>query len=256
MPKSLKIIQNNDIAILVLNRPKSLNALSLELAQSIIKNLIKLDANKKVRGIVITGAGERAFCAGVDLNEALRMKPSDIEGWFGTICNIYRQILMTNKPVITALNGIAAGGGFQIALVSDLRVSHSGTKLGQPEINAGIPSIMGSYWISLHLGWSKNQELSMTGQLLTNEEAHKLGLINFVVEKENVVETACEVATMLANKPSAAWAGTKARFRKLALEGFDEALQAGILGQKKAYESGEPQAIIESFLKSRRSKSS
>ena len=78
---------------------------------------------------------------------------AEIEEWF---CNIYKQILLTQKLLIAALNGIAAGGGFQMALVSDQRVAHLGVKMGRPEINAGIPSAMGSYWMSLHLGWSKN----------------------------------------------------------------------------------------------------
>tara|TARA_Y100001934_G_C12045179_1_gene628013 strand:+ start:43 stop:372 length:330 start_codon:yes stop_codon:yes gene_type:complete len=67
----------------------------------------------------------------------------EIEDWFGTVCNIYKQILLTEKPVVVALNGVAAGGGFQMALASDQRVAHAGTRMGQPEINAGIPSIMG-----------------------------------------------------------------------------------------------------------------
>ena len=125
-----------------------------------------------MQGIVLTGAGDRAFCASVDLKEARAVQVADIEQWFGTVCNIYKQILQTDKPVIAALNGVAAGGGFQMALVSDLRVAHAGSKMGQPEINAGFPSIMGSYWMSLHLGWSKNQELSMTGRLMDAGEAH------------------------------------------------------------------------------------
>jgi enoyl-CoA hydratase len=78
---------------------------------------------------------------------------AEIEEWF---CNIYKQILLPKKLLIAALNGIAAGGGFQMALVSDQRVAHLGVKMGQPETNAGIPSVMGSSWMSLHLGWSKN----------------------------------------------------------------------------------------------------
>ena len=240
-----------DIAILRLNRPDNLNALSLALARAIAATLIELDNDDTVRGIVLTGAGQRAFCAGVDLHEARGMQVADIETWFGTACNVYRQILLTDKPVIAAINGIAAGGGFQIALVSDLRVSHPGARMGQPEINAAIPSIMGSYWMSLHLGWSKNQELSMTGRLMEGGEAHDLSLINYMVEQDQVVAKACEVAETLAAKPAVAWARTKARFREIALAGFDEAFRAGVLGQQESYAKGEAQAIIEAFLESR-----
>ena len=251
MPNVVEVERAGDIAILRFNRPDNLNALSLALARGIAATLIELDDDDTVRGIVLTGAGERAFCAGVDLHEARGMQVADIETWFGTACNVYRQVLLTNKPVIAAINGIAAGGGFQIALVSDLRVSHPGARMGQPEINAAIPSIMGSYWMSLHLGWSKNQELSMTGRLMEGGEAHGLGLINYMVEPDQVVAKACEVAETLAAKPAVAWARTKARFREIALAGFDEAFRAGVLGQQEAYATGEAQAVIEAVLASR-----
>ncbi|MDP7547744.1 MAG: enoyl-CoA hydratase/isomerase family protein [Alphaproteobacteria bacterium] len=251
MPDVVVVERAGDIAILRFNRPDNLNALSLALARGIAATLIELDADDTVKGIVLTGAGERAFCAGVDLHEARGMQVADIESWFGTACNVYRQILLTDKPVIAAINGIAAGGGFQIALVSDLRVSHPGARMGQPEINAAIPSIMGSYWMSLHLGWSKNQELSMTGRLMEGREAHDLGLINYMVDQEQVTAKACEVAETLAAKPAVAWARTKARFREIALAGFDEAFRAGVLGQQEAYAKGEAQAVIEAFLASR-----
>ena len=156
--------------------------------------------------------------------------------------------------MIAALNGVAAGGGFQMALVSDQRVAHAGTKMGQPEINAGIPSIMGSYWMSLHLGWSKNQELSMTGRLMDAGEAHGLGLINHLVEKDELIPTACRIVREFAGKPSVAWARTKARFREIALSGFDEAFRAGVLGQQEAYAKGEPQAVIDAFMDARAAK--
>ena len=226
MSDVVEIERAGDIAVLRFNRPDNLNAISIALAKGIAATLIELDSDDTVKGIVLTGAGERAFCAGVDLFEARGMQVADIENWFGTACNIYKQILLTNKPVIAAINGIAAGGGFQIAMVSDLRVAHPGARMGQPEINAAIPSIMGSYWMSLHLGWSKNQELSMTGRLMEADEADRLGLINYMVDQDQVVAKACEVAETLAGKPAVAWARTKARFREIALAGFDEAFRA------------------------------
>ena len=84
----------------------------------------------------------------------------------------------------------------------DQCVAHAGSKMGQPEINAGILSIMGSYWMSLHLGWFKNQELSMTGRMMDGGEAHWLGLINHLVEKDELIPTACRIVRASAAKPS------------------------------------------------------
>lgn len=248
MTDVVDIAREGRVSIIRFNRPDALNAISIALAKGVAAALIEQDADDGVDGIVLTGAGDRAFCAGVDLREARTKEVADIEEWFGTVCNIYKQILLTDKPVIAALNGIAAGGGFQMALVSDQRVAHAGTRMGQPEINAGIPSIMGSYWMSLHLGWSMNQELSMTGRLMDAEEARRLGLINHLVARDQLIPKACELVEQFAAKPSVAWKRTKARFREIALSGFDEAFRAGVLGQQEAYAKGEPQAVIDAFL--------
>ncbi len=236
------------IALLILNRPEALNAISMDLARDVAATLIRLDEQPNVKGIVLTGAGDRAFCAGVDLQEARNKEVHEIEAWFGGVCNIYKQILLTDKPVIAALNGVATGGGFQMALVSDLRVAHDGVRVGQPEINAGIPSVMGSYWMSLHLGWSLNQELSMTGRMMDAGEAKHFGILNRVVGKDEVIPTACELAEHLAGKYAVAWARTKRRFREVALAGFEEAFRAGVLGQQEAFAKGEPQHFIDTFF--------
>ncbi|MCB9931272.1 MAG: enoyl-CoA hydratase/isomerase family protein [Alphaproteobacteria bacterium] len=248
MSDAVRVEMQGDIALLIFNRPASLNALNTPLARGIAETLVELDADPSVKGIVLTGAGDRAFCAGADLVEARGVQVHQIEEWFGTVCNVYRQIVMTEKPVIAALNGIASGGGFQIALVSDLRVGHPGTRLGQPEVNAGIPSVMGSYWISLNLPWSLNQELSMTGRMMEADEAQRFGLLNRVVAREQVIPTACELAELLAGKLPTAFARTKKRFREVALRGFEEAFRAGVLGQQEAFARGEPQRFIDDFL--------
>ena len=245
------ITRADGIAVLAFNRPASRNALTTELARAIRRGLIDLDADPGVKGIVLTGAGDRAFCAGVDLAEARGVQVHQIEEWFGEVVAIYRQVLETGKPVIAALNGVAAGGGFQIALVCDQRVAHPGVRMGQPEINAGIPSIMGTHWMRLHLGWSMVQDLSFTGRLMEADEAARHGLINHMVPADQVVAKAREVALDFAAKPSVAWARTKARFRELALDGFHEAFRAGVLGQQEAFAKGEPQAIMDAFLAER-----
>ncbi len=248
MSDTVLVEKRGTIAVLRFNRPDNLNALTQQMARETAETLVALDADATVKGIVLSGAGDRAFCAGLDLVEARATEVHQVEQTFGTICNVYKQILLTEKPVIAALNGIATGGGFQIALVSDLRVAHAGVRVGQPEINAGIPSVMGSYWISLHLGWSLNQELSMTGRLMDAAEATRYGIFNRVVAPDQVVPTACELAEHLAGKYSVAWARTKKRFREVALKGFEEAFRAGVLGQQEAFATGEPQAFIDTFL--------
>ncbi len=247
----VRITIDEGIAVITLNRPQVLNAISRALARETVAALGHLDASPEVEAIVLTGAGDRAFCAGIDLREAQAVSVGDIEAWFGGTCAIYRSILLTDKPVVAALNGIAAGGGFQMALVADMRIGTSGTRMGQPEINAGIPSIMGAYWMSLHLGLARNQELSYTGRLMDAQECRALGLVNDLVPPEALLGRAREAAAMLASKPRVAFLRTKQRFREVALAGFEEAFRAGVLGQQAAYAAGEPQRIMEAFIAER-----
>lgn len=239
--------RHDGVAILTFRREAALNAMTTGLARAVAVRLAEADADGGVSGIVLTGAGHRAFCAGVDLEEARRQEPATVEAWFGTICGVYRAILDTRKPVIAAINGVAAGAGFQVALVSDMRLVAPHARLGQPEIEAGIPSIMGAHWMRLHLPWSVNQELSYTGRLMDADEAAALRLVR-IVPAEALVERAADQARALGAKPATALARTKARFREVALSGFDEAFRAAVLGQQEAFAKGEPQAIMSAFL--------
>ena len=252
MTEVVRIDRDEDgITVLTLDRPQALNAVSIELAATLAAALEDCGTDPATRAVVLTGAGDRAFSAGVDLREASTMEVSRIEEWFATVCRTYTGILALDKPVVAALNGLAAGAGFQIALVSDLRVGHPGIRMGQPEINAGLPSIMGSYWMTLHLGWAKNQELSYTGRFMECTECERLGLLAAVVEADQVLGRAKQLAGELAAKAPIAFLRTKARFRELAMRGFEEAFRAGALGQQAAYAEGVPQAIMADFLRRR-----
>ena len=126
--------------------------------------------------------------------------------------------------------------------------------MAQPEINAGLPSIMGSYLMTLHLPWSLNQELSYTGRMMEADECRRLGLLNDLVEPPELLPRAFARAGELASKAPTAFRATKARFRELTLRGFEEAFRAVVRGMEESYASGEPQAIMARFLARKRSK--
>ncbi|MCZ6842888.1 MAG: enoyl-CoA hydratase/isomerase family protein, partial [SAR324 cluster bacterium] len=159
MVQSVLVEKQGGIATVTLNRPEALNAFNSQLRRDLAANLGDLNRDETVRGLVLTGSGNRAFSAGVDLKEAQHVQVADIEAWFGEMRDVYQAIRLLDKPLVAALNGISAGAGFQVALVSDIRVGHPGTRMGQPEINAGIPSVMGSFWMSLHVSLSLNLDL-------------------------------------------------------------------------------------------------
>jgi len=250
MDETVNVQRDDAVAVLTLQRPDALNALNSALRRELRAAILAQHADATVRAIVVTGAG-RAFCAGVDLKEAQAVQPEQVADWYGELRDVYVAMRDLDKPIVAAVNGVAAGGGFQIALACDLRVGHSGTRMGQPEINAGIPSIMGSFWMSLHLGLALNQELSLTGRLMDAEECRGAGLLTRLVAEDALLPTALELARELAAKPPLAMAHTKRRFRELSEAAFQDAAVAAIAGQQAGYAAGEPQAVMARFLAER-----
>ena len=251
--EDLVLIEQQDaVRCIAINRPEALNALTRALAMALVEALRDAGNDPAVGAIVLSGTGGRAFCAGVDLVEAVSLTPGDIPAWFTGISQCYRQILEVDKPVITALNGVAAGGGYQMGLVADWRIGHPGTRMSQPEINAGLPSIMGSYLMRFHLPHGVNQALSYTGQALDAAQCQQLGLLNEVVPQAQLATAALARASDLAGRSAQAFRATKARFREPILAGFDGARAAAIAGMQAAYAAGEAQARMRAFLDRRR----
>ncbi len=241
------------VAIVRLNRPSAMNAVNGELRQGLSRALRELDAGDDCDAIVLTGSGERAFCAGQDLEESAGIELATLAAWLNRQHAMYQAVRDVNKPLIAAINGTAAGAGFQIALMCDLRVAHPGVKMGQPEVRAGLASVVGSYLMSLQIGHSLNQQLSLTGELIDGARAHALGLVNDLVAAGEVLPEALMRARALAALPGTAVRMTKQRFRELTQPGFEQACSAGIRYQLECYATGEPTRVMQAFLARRQS---
>ncbi len=254
MEPTVTIERQDGVAVVTLNRPESLNAVNRELRELLIVTLNQANADASVRAVVIAGAGERAFCSGQDLSETVRYTVDDVDEWLERQHAMYQAVRALDKPCVVAWNGVAAGAGYQIGLCADLRVGYPELKLGQPEIKAGLASIVGSYLMTLHLGLSLNQQLSVTGELISGQRAYDLGLINYLVPRAEALSKAISVAQELTQLGATALRLTKQRFRELSQPGFDAALEAARRVQKEAYASGEPQAAMQRFFASRSGK--
>jgi enoyl-CoA hydratase/carnithine racemase len=239
------------ILVLTLNRPDALNAIDTALREALVGALAGANADAGVGAVVITGAG-KGFCSGQDLSETARYALDDVPDWLRANHRLYGAVRALDKPAVAAFNGVAAGAGFQIGLCCDLRVGYPEMRIGQPEIKAGLASIVGSQMMTQYLGYGHNVELSLLGELLDGRRAHELGLLNRLVEREQVLPVAMELAGRLAAQPPTAMRLTKQRFRALTQPGFDAALDAAIAAQESAYRSGEPQAAMARFLAGRR----
>lgn len=239
------------VGILTLNRPEKLNAWNAPMRARLVEALDALEADETVRAIILTGAGDRAFGAGQDLNETKTFDADRAELWMGEWERLYDRLRSLSKPIIAALNGVAAGSAFQVALLCDLRIGHPGVTMGQPEINSGIASVTGPWIMREIIGLARTIDLTLTGRMLPAEECLSFGLISRIVPKEQVMEASLALAEDLAAKAPVAMRLNKARFREVTEDSFRECLKAGIRNQREAYATGEPARMMEAFLKAR-----
>lgn len=237
-----------DCGVITLDNPEALNAWSQEMQRKVAEGARAFDADPKVKAIVITGEGDRAFCAGQDLNEVAGFTVDSVEGWLDGFADLYDALLSTSKPIVAALNGVAAGSGYQLALVCDLRVAHPGVKIGQPEVKSGIPSITGMYLTWQSLGHSKTTELMLTGRLMEAEEARELGLVAEVCPQDEVLSRSMTIGRELAAQPRLAFQMTKRHVHAMLKPGLDAAFEAALEIDKQAYGGGEPQSTADQFL--------
>lgn len=254
MKEPVHVERKGNIAVATLDNPESLNAINGPMREAIIRTMRELNHDERVRAIVLTGAGERAFSSGQDLVEAANFKTEEVEGWMRHQAAMFQSIRDLDKPLVVAFNGTAAGTGFQMGLLADIRVGYPDMSIGQPEVRVGLASILGSYLMTLYLSLSDNLEMSLLGKLINGTRAKELGLLNYLVDKNEVLPKAFDVAQEFSELPANALRLTKERFRKLTQAAFDDACEAVVRYHTQEYATGEPQKIMRGFLEARAQK--
>lgn len=239
------------VALITLNRPAAMNAINSAQRDALIALLPTLNEDDSVRAAVISGAGDRAFSSGQDLEEAAAFTRADIGNWFTHQRAMFQAFREFEKPIVAAFNGVAAGAGFQIGLLCDARVGYADMRIGQPEVRAGLASIVGSYFMSQYLPRGRNVELSLSGKLISGQEAFDWALLSSLAPREEVVPVATKIAEGLAAQPPLAVALTKRRFKETTQADFDDAIRAAIEANSFAYGVGLPQKKMSEFLAQR-----
>jgi 3-hydroxypropionyl-coenzyme A dehydratase len=182
---SMKYVQidlQNDIAILKINRPEALNAMNLDVISELTRAIDLISVDQGIRVLIITGSGERSFCAGADISYMVNIDPVAAEKYASSAQSMLNKIEKMEKPVIAAINGFALGGGCELALVCDLRIASENAKIGQPEVTIGIPPGWGGSQRLLRIiGPAKAKELIFTGKMISASEANDIGLVNHFV---------------------------------------------------------------------------
>ncbi|WP_203072824.1 enoyl-CoA hydratase/isomerase family protein [Falsiroseomonas ponticola] len=243
------LAENRDGTLLVtLNRPERLNAWNAPMRARLVSLINGANSDPAIRAFVLTGTGPRAFCAGQDLNEGKTFDGARAEEWIEEWRRLYGALRRFEKPMVIALNGLAAGSAFQTALLGDIRIGHAGSRMGQPEINSGMVSATGFWIMREMLGLSRAIEMVLTGRLASAEECHRLGILHHLVEPEEVLPRALSIAAELAAKPPLAFKFNKQRFCAATQASFDETMEAARLLHRQAFDAGEPQRVMGEFL--------
>jgi len=180
--KYVQIDLQNDIAILRINRPEALNAMNLDVIYELSRAIDLVSVDQGIKVVIITGSGERSFCAGADISYMVDIDAVTAEKYASSAQSVLNKIEKMEKPVIAAINGFALGGGCELALVCDLRIASENAKIGQPEVTIGIPPGWGgSQRLSRIIGPSKAKEMIFTGKMISAHEAASIGLVNQIV---------------------------------------------------------------------------
>ena len=188
--KYIQLEPREEIAIIRINRQEALNAMNIDVIAELSRTIDIVGADDGIKAIILTGAGERSFCAGADIGYMANIDPIQAEKYASSAQAVLNKIENMQKPVIAAVNGFALGGGCELAMVCDIRIASSNAKIGQPEVTIGIPPGWGGTQRLLRIvGPANAKELVFTGKMITAEEAERIGLVNKIVgltpEEEN-----------------------------------------------------------------------
>jgi enoyl-CoA hydratase len=219
MPVSIELERRDAVAVLTLNRPEALNALSPEMLDDLERVLREVDADPTLRAVVLTGAGEKAFCAGADIGHMRTATALEARAFAERGHRVADLIEGLGTPVVAAVNGFALGGGCEIALACDIRVAADTARFGQPEVTLGvIPGWGGTQRLARATSIGFAKELILTGRLVSSEEALRAGLVTHVHPKADLLDAAVQLAATIASRPGWAVASAK-RLCNLALGG-------------------------------------
>ena len=193
--QNIRFERKNQIAYVTIDRPKVLNALNMATMQELKSVFADLKDDADVRVVILTGAGEKSFVAGADINELAQQTPVSAKEYTHLGQAIVDAIENLGKPVIACVNGFALGGGCEVAMACTMRLASENAKFGQPEVKLGIiPGYGGTQRLPRLVGTGLAMQILLTGEMITAQEAHRIGLVNEVVPADRLLARAEEIA--------------------------------------------------------------
>lgn len=201
----IRLDRDGPIALVTIDRPAVRNALDTATLDELERALLQVRDDETVRCVIVTGAGDKAFVAGADIKELAVQTPVGGREHALRGQRVLALVEHLGKPVIAAINGFALGGGCELAMACTIRIAADTAKLGQPEVNLGlIPGYAGTQRLARLVGRGRALEILLTGEMITAEEAWRIGLVNRVVPASALMDEAKRLARLLASKPPVA----------------------------------------------------
>ncbi|MEW6298086.1 MAG: enoyl-CoA hydratase-related protein [Thermodesulfobacteriota bacterium] len=246
--------RKDKILTVAFNRPESLNAINAALHTELSHIFADIAQDRETEVVVLTGKG-RAFSAGGDIKWFQEMTPEQLDALFAEARKIIIDLLEVEQPVIAAVNGAATGLGATLALFSDVIFAAENAKIGDPHVKVGVVAGDGGavIWPWL-VGAARAKEFLMTGDLLTAQEAERIGLINHVVAPERLMATVMEFAARLANGPTKAIRWTKASVNKILRDTANLVLDTSLALEKHCFATADHKEAIRAFVEKREPK--
>ena len=239
----------DQVALITINRPKELNALNRQVLKALSETLSRLKDDPDLRALVITGAGDRAFVAGADIGEMADMDREQAEMFARFGNRVMKQLHQFPLPVIAAINGFALGGGFELALACDLRLASDKASFAFPETGLGItPGFGGTQRLVRQTDPMTAFDLIMTGRRIRAQEARDLGLVLEIVEADQLLDRAWELALTIAKKAPVAVREAKRAIRKGSDLTLDEGLVLEEVAFGRCFDSQDQKIAMEAFL--------
>lgn len=241
----------NGIAVIKFNRPEKLNTLTLEMYDELGKAFVKAQESDDVGVVILTGEGEKAFCVGADLTESIPYLNEGhyIDEWDAAH---FKHIKM-NKPVIAAINGMCMGGGFEIMLGTDIRIASNKAIFALPEVSLGIVPAGGTLVrLSRQIPFVKAMELILTGEKIDSAKALDFGILNYVVEPDDVMNKAEEIANILLSNSTIAMQIAKESVIKLREIPLEQAFETEAMLGYKAFTSNDAKEGLDVFYNKRK----
>lgn len=222
---NLTLEVENSIAVLTINRPKALNALNSETLTELNQVLTEIEANDDIKVVILTGAGEKAFVAGADISEMVNFSAAEGRAFGMRASEPFFKLMNMRQVTIAAVNGFALGGGCEISMACDIRIASDNASFAQPETGLGIiPGFGGTQRLARLVGMGRAKELIFTCDNINAEEAYRIGLVNKVVAKEELMSTAKDMAKKIISKGSYAVSIAKAAINN----GYDMDIQNAV----------------------------